>query len=78
MMCETAQSRFTLPSSLALMTEPHGDRARLDRGQKRELDRRPRLAAWRARLRKKANEEAATRVAALNMQDEGGPPRIGD
>jgi hypothetical protein len=77
-MCETAQPQFTLPSNVAIMTERYGERARSDRDQKRKLDRRPRLEAWRARLRQKADEKAALRLAALNMQDEGGPARIGD
>lgn len=73
-----AQTQFTVQSSLAIMAERYGDRARLGRDQERKLDRRQRLQAWRARLRKKANEEAALRVASLNMHDEGGPARIGD
>lgn len=77
-MCETAQSQFTVQSSLAIMAEQCRDRARLDRDQDRKLDGRQRLHAWRARLRKKADEEAALRVASLNMHDEGGPARIGD
>jgi hypothetical protein len=77
-MCEMAQTQFTVQSSLAIMAERCGDRARLGRDQERKLDRRQRLQAWRARLRKKANEEAALRVASLNMHDEGGPARIGD
>jgi hypothetical protein len=77
-MCETAQSQVSVPSNLAIMTARYGDHARLDRHQKRKLDGRRRLQAWRARLRKKADEKAALRVAALNMQDEGGPARIGD
>jgi hypothetical protein len=31
-----------------------------------------------AARRKRADEEATTRVASLNMHDEGGPTRIGD
>jgi hypothetical protein len=77
-MCETGQSQFTVQSSLASMAERCGDRARLGRDQERKLDRRQRLHAWRARLRKKADEEAALRAASLNMHDEGGPARIGD
>ena len=73
-----AQTQFTVQSSLPIMAERYGDRARLGRDQERKLDRRQRLQAWRARLRKKANEEAALRVASLNMHDEGGPARIGD
>jgi len=60
------------------MSERNGDRARFHRDRKRKVLHRERIRALMARLRKGADEEASARVASLNMQDEGGPARIGD
>jgi len=60
------------------MSERNGDRARFHKDRKRKLHHRQRIRAVVAALRKLADEEASTRVASLNMHDEGGPARIGD
>jgi hypothetical protein len=60
------------------MSARNGDRARFNKNQKRKVHRRQRTQALVARLRKRADEDASTRVASLNMHDEGGPARIGD
>jgi len=60
------------------MSEVSGDRAAFQKETERKLRHRERVQALMAALRKRASEEAATRVASLNMHDEGGPARIGD
>jgi hypothetical protein len=60
------------------MSARNGDRARFYKDRKRKLHHRQRIRALMAGLRKRADSEAATRVAVLNMHDEGGPARIGD
>jgi len=60
------------------MSALNGDRARFQKDRKRKLHRRQRIEALRAVLRKRAEEAASTRVASLNMHDEGGPARSGD
>jgi hypothetical protein len=59
------------------MSERNGDRARFHKDRKRKLHRRQRIQALITTLRKRP-ENASTRVASLNMHDEGGPARIGD
>jgi hypothetical protein len=78
-MCETAQSHSGVPASLVvIMSARNGDRARFYKDRKRKLHHRQRIRAFMAKLRKQADEESSTRVASLNMHDEGGPVRIGD
>ena len=60
------------------MSERNGDRARFHKDRKRKLDHRQRIQALMTTMRKHADEKASTRVASLNMHDEGGPARIGD
>ena len=60
------------------MSERNGDRARFHKDRKRKLHHRQRIQALMLVLRKRQDEEAATRVESLNMRDEGGPARIGD
>jgi hypothetical protein len=60
------------------MSARNGDRARFQKNRKRKLCHRQRLHALKAALSKRADGEAAARVASLSMQDEGGPVRIGD
>jgi hypothetical protein len=60
------------------MSARNGDRARFHKDRKRKLHLRQRIHALMAGLTKRADEKAATRVASLNMHDEGGPARIGD
>jgi hypothetical protein len=60
------------------MSERNGDRARFHKERARKLNRRQRLQERLIRLRNRADEQASTRVASLNMHDEGGPARIGD
>lgn len=59
------------------MSERNGDRARFHKERERKLQRRCRIRALLARLRKRA-EDASTRDASLEMHAEGGPVRIGD
>jgi hypothetical protein len=72
-MCERAQPHFAVPASLAVMSERNGDRARFHKNRKRKLHNRQRIRVFLTALRKRAGEDASTRVASLNMQDEGGP-----
>jgi hypothetical protein len=58
------------------MSARNGDRARFHKERKRKLHHRQRIRALMARLRKRV--DASTRIASLNMNDEGGPARIGD
>jgi hypothetical protein len=60
------------------MSARNGDRARFHKERKRKLRHRQRIHALLARLKKRGDEEASTRVASLNMQDEGGPARNAD
>jgi len=60
------------------VSERNGDRARFYKERARKLNRRQRVQARMLRLRERADEQASTRVASLNMHDEGGPARIGD
>jgi len=78
-MCETAQSYSAVPVSLVgVMSARNGDRARFYKDRKRKLRHRQRIRALMAGLKKRVDEDASTRVASLNMHDEGGPTRIGD
>jgi hypothetical protein len=77
-MCERAQLHFVVPATLTVVPERNGDRARFQKERKRKLCHRQRIQALRAALRKRTDEEASTRVASLNMHDEGGSARIGD
>jgi hypothetical protein len=77
-MCETAQSNFAAHASLDVMSERNGDRARFQKDRKRKLHHRQRIHALMASRRKRADEEASTLAASVNMHDEGGPARIGD
>jgi len=76
--CETVLSQVAVPATLAIMSERNGDRARFHKDRKRKLHHRQRIQALMALLRKRADDEASSRVASLNMHDEGGPARIGD
>ena len=77
-MCQTGQRRQTVTARLAIMSERNGDRARFHKDRKRKLHRRQRIHTLMFALRSRADEQASTRVASLNMHDEGGPARIGD
>ena len=77
-MCRTGQCHRRDPARLASMSERNGDRARFQKDRKRKMHRRQRIQALMLGLRKPADEHASTHVAALNMNDEGGPVRIGD
>jgi hypothetical protein len=77
-MCETAHAHFAASATLDAMSERNGDRARFQKDRKRKLHHRQRIQALMTALRKRADEKASTRVASLNMHDEGGPARIGD
>jgi hydroxylamine reductase (hybrid-cluster protein) len=77
-MCESAHAHFAAPATLDVMSERNGDRARFHKDRKRKLHHRQRIQALMTALRKRAGEEASTRVASLNMHDEGGPVRIED
>jgi hypothetical protein len=46
--------------------------------RKRKLHHRQRIRALVSELKKRANEDAASRAASLAMHDEGGPTRTGD
>lgn len=63
---------------LAIMSERNGDRARFHKDRRRKLHRRQRIHTLMLALRNRADEQASTRAASLNMHDEGGPARIGD
>jgi hypothetical protein len=60
------------------MSERNGDRARFHKDRKRKLHRRQRISALRVAAKKCADEEASTRLASLNLLDEGSPVRDGD
>lgn len=60
------------------MSARNGDRARFNKDRKRKLLHRRRIQALVALLKKRADENAATDSASLNMGDEGGPTRMGD
>jgi hypothetical protein len=77
-MCQTEQWQRTLTARLAIMSERNGDRARFHKDRKRKLHRRQRIHGLMLALRNRADEQASTRLASLNMHDEGGPARIGD
>ena len=77
-MCQTGQWHPAVLARLATMSERNGDRARFHKERKRKLHRRQRIHALMLALRSRANERASTRVASLNMHNEGGPARIGD
>jgi hypothetical protein len=77
-MCETVQSHPGHCCYAVGMSARNGDRARFHKDRKRKLHRRQRLQALMATLKKRGGDEASSRVASHNMQDEGGPVRIGD
>ncbi len=77
-MCETAHALLAAFVTLEFMSERNGDRARFHKDRKRKLHHRQRIQGLMTALRKRADEEASTRVASLNMHDEGGPARIED
>jgi hypothetical protein len=60
------------------MSARNGDRARFHKNRRRKLHHRQRVQALIAGQRKRVDEAAASRVASLGMQDEGGPARVGD
>jgi hypothetical protein len=60
------------------MSERNGDRARFHKDRQRKLAHRRRIRARLAALKTRADERTATRVASLQMHDEGGPARSGD
>jgi hypothetical protein len=60
------------------MSERNGDRARFHKDRRRKLRHRQRIQALMLRLRTRAEDQASTRSASRDMQDEGGPARIGD
>jgi hypothetical protein len=57
------------------MSARNGDRARFHKDRKRKLRHRQRIQAVMAGVRKRADENASSRTASLNMADEGGPAR---
>jgi hypothetical protein len=60
------------------MSERNGDRARFHKDRKRKLHQRQRIRGLRIAVKKCAADEASTRLASLNMHDEGSPMRDGD
>jgi hypothetical protein len=60
------------------MSARNGDRARFQKDRKRRLLHRQRIAALMTRLRERAGASLPPSAASMRMQDEGGPPRIGD
>lgn len=60
------------------MSARNGDRARFHKDRKRKLRHRQRIKELKVALRKRSDEGASSRAESLNMQDEGGPVRIGD
>jgi len=60
------------------MSARNGDRARFYKDRKRKLRHRQHISELKAALRKRSGEEASSRAESLNMQDEGGPARIGN
>jgi hypothetical protein len=60
------------------MSERNGDRARFQKNRKHKLHHRQRIRALEAELRKRRDDDAASRAKSLAMQDEGGPMRLGD
>jgi hypothetical protein len=60
------------------MSARNGDRARFHKDRKRKLQHRQRIHALLAGRRKRVDEATSSRVASLEMQDAGGPARIGD
>lgn len=77
-MCESVHPHFAASASLDVMSERNGDRARFHKDRKRKLHHRQQIQALMTALRKRAAEKASTRLASLNMHDEGGPARVGD
>ncbi len=77
-MCDSVHPHFAASATLDVMSERNGDRARFHTDRKRNLHHRQRIQALSTALQKRADEKASTRVASLNMHDEGGPARIGD
>jgi hypothetical protein len=59
------------------MSERNGDRARFQKNRKRKLRHRERIHAFVAARRLRAQDESS-RVASLEMLDEGGQLRAGD
>jgi hypothetical protein len=57
------------------MSERNGDRARFQKDRKRKLLHRERIQALRARLRKRADEDAASRTTSAGVHEEGGAAR---
>jgi hypothetical protein len=77
-LCETAQRLSPLLATLPGMSERNGDRARFHKARKRKLHQRQRIRALRVAVKKSADDESSTRLASLNMHDEGSPVRDGD
>ena len=75
---QVAQAAFGCRSYPGRMSKRNGDRARFQKDRKRKLKHRQRIQALVARLRRGTNDAASTRVASMQMQDEGGPVRIDD
>jgi len=53
------------------MSARNGDRARFHKNRKRKLHRRQRIQALMLGRRNRTDEQATTRVASLNVHDEG-------
>ena len=60
------------------MSKLNGDRARFQKDRKRKLLRRQRVRAFVAGRRQRTTGHASLDAASLRMQDDSGPPRIGD
>ena len=68
-----------LPLHYQVMSARNGDRARFHKDRKRRLHRRQQIQLLAARLgMKRTGGDALSRVASTDMQDEGGPVRLGD